>query len=481
MKVNRWFGFILSIALILSVVYPTGAFAANNRTLQDESIYDLLVDRFFNGDYKNDGDADTQNVNAFSGGDFAGVVEKVDYLVELGFTTISLGPIFSTAKYDGSEVLDYGQLETRFGTEDDFKFLTKALHDKELSVIADFPLSGVSENHIWAKDGTLPSIPAGDGIIDWDSSDDKVKEMLKEAILSFIQTYDLDGIRLTKLADFEEDYLNEVIAEIKEVNADLYVISNETSSANFDTVPNMEKIEAIKKSFVQVDPETTSLELFEDNVGTDLIQYDDLMGPRFTYDMFELRMFPPTQWKPAVAALFTVPGVPVISYGTEIAVNGEKAPESHPIANFKTDMELNEYIAGLNTLRNQSETFRNGDFEVLKNENGFVVFKRSSEEETWIVALNNTSEVASIELSEEIIGKSKRLRGLLEGDSVKQGKDDVYRIVLEREMAEIYIADEDKGFNTTYLVASILLYVFFFGFLFINWRRNRKKAKEEIN
>ena len=49
-------------------------------------------------------------------------------------------------------------------------------------------------------------------------------------------------------------------------------------------------------------------------------------------------------------------------YATEIAVNGEKAPESHPFFNFKTDMELHEWIGDLNTLRNDSEALRNGDF-----------------------------------------------------------------------------------------------------------------------
>ena len=478
MKENRWFGFIVSIVLILSIFYPTGAFAENNRTLEDESIYDLLVDRYNNGDYENDLDIDTRDMSAFSGGDFAGIVSRLQYLVDLGFTSVSLGPIFSTATYDGSEVLDYGKLEPHFGTDGDLKEMINALHEKEIGVIADFPMSGVSENHVWVKDGTLPSTPAAEGTVDWDSSDAKVKEMLKGAIISFIQAYDLDGIRLTKLADFDEDFLNEVIAEIKEVNADIYVISTEISPANFDTVPHAEKIDALRQAYVQIDPDTSQLELFEDNVGTDFIQFDELTGARFTYDMLELRMFPPTRWKLAATALFTLPGIPVMPYGSEIAVNGEGPPESHPISNFKTDMELNEYIADLNQLRNESETFRNGDLEVLQNEDGFTVFKRSSEEETWIIAINNTSEVASIEITEDIIGENKRMRGVLDGDSVKQGKDGVYRIVLEREIAEAYFVEEDKGFNWLYLSASILIFGTFFVFLFIMWRKGKKRAKE---
>ncbi|MBO1913723.1 hypothetical protein J4G37_54030, partial [Microvirga sp. 3-52] len=122
------------------------------------------------------------------------------------------------------------------------------------------------------------------------------------------------------------------------------------------------------------------LQLFEDKNETDIIQFDELTGPRFTYEMFTLRMFPPTRWKIAATALFTLPGVPMMPYGSEIAVNGQEAPESHPISNFKTDMELQEYIGDLNTLRNKSDTLRNGDFELLHNKDGFTVFKRSSDE-----------------------------------------------------------------------------------------------------
>lgn len=468
---------IASAVLLLSVLYPTGAFADSDRSLQDESIYDLLVDRFNNGNYENDENIDVKDLSAFTGGDFAGIVSRLNYIVEMGFTLISVGPVFSTATYDGNEVLDYEKLEPRFGTAKELTEMIEALEEKELGVIADFPLNGVSENHVWVKDESLASTSNGDGTVNWDTSDDKVKATLKNTIVSFAKEYDLAGIRLTQLGNFDEAFLNEVIAALKEANDELYVLSNEASTANFDSAPNVEKMEALKQAYVQVDPVTSPLSLFEDKAETDLIQFDDLVGARFTYEMFQLRMFPPTRWKLAAVPLFTLPGVPVMPYGSEIAVNGKEAPESHPIVNFKTDMELYDYISDLNTLRNQSETLRNGDFEILHNADGFTVFTRTSEEETWVIALNNTSETASLEISEEIIGDNKRLRGLLDSDMIRQSKDGKYRLVLEREVAEVYIADEDKGFNTLYLIASILIYTLFLGFLFTIWRRG-KKAKE---
>lgn len=478
---NKWFGMIISAVLLLSVIGPIGASAENDRTLEDESIYDLLVDRFNNGNLDNDDAEKDKENSSFHGGDFAGISSGIDFVKEMGFTMISIGPVFHTALYDGNEVLDYDAFDPHFGTEEEFTQMIKDVHKQDIGVIADFPLNGVSENNVLVKEGILPSIPAETGTVNFDYTDAQVLETMKEKISSFIEMYDLDGIRLTKISELAEADVNEIIAMIKELKPEIYVIANEPSTADFDTAPNLEKMEALREVFVQFDSDSSKLELINDDNDTELIQLDELIGPRFTYDMVELRMFPPTRWNIAATALLSLPGVPIMTYGTEIAVNGKEAPESHPNSNFHTDMELYDHIADLNSLRNQSEAFRNGDFELLHNEDGFLVYKLSSDEETWIVALNNTSNTSNLELSKEVVGDNKRLRGVLDQDMVKQSDDGAYRIVLNREVAEIYIADEDKGFNTPYLVASILIYVVFLTFLYLVWRKGRRTAKENKN
>lgn len=478
MKWNRWFGFVASAVLLLSVLNPLNGFAEEKRMLQDESIYDLLVDRFNNGNFENDIDVNTKEPNMFSGGDFAGLIDKIDYISEMGFTMISIGPVFSTATYDGREVLDYEKIEPHFGTEEELAEMIEAFGEKEIGVMADFPLNGVSKQHVWAKDGRLPTTQASSHTVDWDQDDQDVRAMLKEAILAFVTAYDWDGIRLTQLGDFDTDYLNELIGAIKEEKPHLYVLTTDDSTAQFDSMPNIEKGKALQQTYVEFDPDSSGLSLFSDKVETDLIQFDDLTSQRFTDQMVEKRMFPPARWQLALTALFTLPGVPVMTYETEIAVSGKEAPEIHPIVNFKTDTELYDFITDLNYLRNESEALRNGDFEMMHNENGFTVFKRSSDEETWIIALNNTSEIANLPIPKEVIGDNKRLRGVLTGDSIPKTKDENYNVVLEREVGDIFIVEDDRGFNTPYLIASILVYVLFLGFLYVVWRKGRQKAKE---
>ncbi|MFS0575443.1 alpha-amylase family glycosyl hydrolase [Sporosarcina sp. 179-K 3D1 HS] len=474
---NRWIGLLIAVLLSVSAVFPSLAGAEKARTIADESIYDLLVDRFNNGSGQNDADADAQNPQVFNGGDFAGVVDRLQHILDMGFTVISLGPVFQTATYDGNEVLDYTELEPHFGTAEEFNSMIEAIHANDLKVIADVPLNEVSANHVWVDE--LTTLPAGEGTINWDYADTAVQQAIKDAVIEFMTTYDLDGIRLTKITEIDTAYLNELIQAIKEVNPEAYVLANEETEAEFDLKPNAEEMNALRSAFVSFNADTSPIDIFSSENRTQLIQLDDLTGPRYTFDIVEARMFPPTRWKLAAAALFTMPGIPMVPYGTEIAVNGETAPASHPLMNFKTDMELKDFIADLNSLRNKSEALRTGEFEMLHNEKGFVVYKISSPNETWIVALNNSPETANTAIPEDVIGDKKVLRGLLDGDLVRQSDDGLFRVVLEREMVEIYFAGEDKGFNTPYLIASILVYVLFLGFLFSVWRKGRQKKKEE--
>lgn len=474
MRKNKWLIYVTSFLLLFSMIQPYAVHAANDKTLQDESIYDLLVDRFYNGNFNNDENIDTQDGYAFSGGDFLGITEKVDYLKELGFTLASIGPVFETALYDGNQVLSYEKFDPHFGTEEEFIQMIEILNENDIGVIVDFPLNGISDQHEWIQSEEAKTSEIEENIA-WDATDQATQEKLIEAVVSFVEKYDdLRGVRLTHLGDFDHTFLNEMITSIKAVNDQFYVFSNEQSDASFDLKPNTDKINAVKEAYVQVDPNSSALNLFEDQNEEDLIQLDELMGPRFTYEMTELRMFPPTRWKVATTALFTLPGIPLLTYESEMAVNGREAPETHPIVNFKADTELYDHIADMNKLRNQSETLRNGDFELLHNEDGFTVFTRTSDEETWLVAINNTSGTASLEIDENKIGDNKRLRGLLEGESIRQAKDGKYRLVLERELAEVYIADEDTGYNTPYLIATILIYSSFFVLLFIMIRRGKR-------
>lgn len=457
--------------LALSIAQP--GYAEKNTNFNDESIYDLLVDRFNNGLGSNDFESDAREPNNFNGGDFAGISARLQHLLDMQFTMISIGSVFKTASYDGRKVLDYKEIEPHFGTAKELVQLIDEMHSKKLKVMADFPLGGVSEDHVLASE--LPSTANGDGTINWDLTDSSTQQKITEAAVQFVKEYDFDGIRLTAIDQADRAFLNDVIAALKKQREGLYVITNTESDADFDSMPAADLSDAIKQVYVELDADSSVLDQFSNGDEGKLLQFDDLTGPRFTHEMVEKRQFPPTRWKTATVAQFMLPGVPLVPYATEIAVNGKEAPESHPFFNFKTDMELHDWIGDLNNLRNSSSTLRTGDFEMLHNQDGFTVFSRTSDDEQWIIAINNTSETQGFEIDAAKLGDKKKLRGVIGQDLIKKTKDDKYHIVVERELAEAYIIEEDTGYNTAYLVASIAVVVLFSLFLTAAVRKGRRQ------
>lgn len=472
----------MAFMLMVSIIAPLNAHAVTNKTIQDESIYDLLVDRYFNKTIDNDFEVDTRVPEAFAGGDFMGVIEKLGHIQKMGFSITSLGPIFSTDSYDGKRVVDYDTLERHFGTKEEFNALIDKAHEMNIGVITDFPIQNVSSEHIFTTDEDKSSwvIYNADGTVSWDLTNEDAQQAILDAALTFVQQYNVDGLRLTAIEGIDTKFLNLISETLKQEREDLYVLSIEPSEANFDAQVSNEQEEMYRNAFKTVDMETS--QIAKKTAGAPFIQQiDSINTKRFTADAAEENMFPPSRWKLAMATLLSIPGVPMITYGSEIAVNGERPPESHPILNLNTDEELIEYIGDIQLLRNESSALRTGTMEMLHNEAGFMIYKRSNDQETWIVVINNTSGTQSFNLNREVIGDNKELRGLFENDILRQKDSGNYRLVVDREIAEFYIVNDNKGFNKLYLTALAVAYLLFLSFIYIVWRRKGKQQENTLN
>src|SRR5690625_3794961 len=82
--------FLLCIPFLLMV---TPVFAEEDNSLQADIIYDFLVDRFNIGDHQNSEQVRLEDPEAYHGGDLSGITDKLDYIDQLGFTTIVLSSI----------------------------------------------------------------------------------------------------------------------------------------------------------------------------------------------------------------------------------------------------------------------------------------------------------------------------------------------------------------------------------------------------
>ncbi len=472
---------LLLATSLVSAVPVAHADEVSTRTIAEESIYDLLVDRFFNASGTNDFDTNTQDPTKFAGGDFEGLKDKLKFIGEMGFTIVSIGPVFATEKYDGSMPTSYSTIERHFGTSKEFKSVVKAYKEKNMSIMVDFPLNNVSPNHEWAKDPAKKDWIAStkNGQVQWDLKNKDVQDALIKSATDFVSTYDIGGVRLTNIADADTEFINAMIAALKDTKKSLYVISNEESNADFDASFSPATADIYRNIFKNVDMDSSKLmEPFTGEKPTQ-IMIDSLETHRFTFDSATENMFPPTRIKMAMGALFMMPGIPVVQYGTEIAMNGETKPDTHQSFNFKTDEELIDYIKNVQSLRNQSATLRKGDFEVLKNEDGLLVFTRTSDEEKWVIMVNNTSKTQRFDLTPAQVGEGKMLNGILNEEKVRINEKDVYPVILNREMVEVYQVKKDDGFNIPYMVALGLVWVIFIGFVVVIMKRGKVRRQEQ--
>ena len=83
-------------------------------------------------------------------GDFAGLIQKMDYLQDLGVTCLWLLPFFpSPLKDDGYDISDYLNVHPMYGTIEDFRAFLDAAHDRGLQVMIQLVVNHTSDQHPW--------------------------------------------------------------------------------------------------------------------------------------------------------------------------------------------------------------------------------------------------------------------------------------------------------------------------------------------
>jgi maltose alpha-D-glucosyltransferase / alpha-amylase len=88
--------------------------------------------------------------NADGYGDFRGLVEKLDYVKELGANAIWLLPFYpSPLKDDGYDIASYEEINPTYGTIDDFRAFLAAAHDRGIRVLTELVINHTSDQHPW--------------------------------------------------------------------------------------------------------------------------------------------------------------------------------------------------------------------------------------------------------------------------------------------------------------------------------------------
>jgi pullulanase-type alpha-1,6-glucosidase len=159
--------------------------------LTDEVFYFVLPDRFDNGDTANDqggltGDRlatglDPTDKGFYHGGDIAGLLDRLDYIQDLGTTAIWMAPLFknkpvqgtganASAGYHGYWITDFTQLDPHFGTNAELAAFVTAAHNRGIKVFFDIITNHTADvidyaggNHAYINKATSPYVDA-DGV-----------------------------------------------------------------------------------------------------------------------------------------------------------------------------------------------------------------------------------------------------------------------------------------------------------------------------
>lgn len=109
-------------------------------------------------------------------GDLRGLIERLDYLQELGVDCLWLMPIYdSPLKDDGYDISDFRKIHPTIGAVEDFQALTKAAHARGIRIIADLVISHTSDHHPWFQEARRdPRSPKRDYYV-WSDTDEKYK------------------------------------------------------------------------------------------------------------------------------------------------------------------------------------------------------------------------------------------------------------------------------------------------------------------
>lgn len=504
---------LILVPFLLFYALPVGAVEKEERKWQDETIYSLMVDRFNNGDTTNDNDVNTKDPKAYQGGDFQGIIDKLDYIKDMGFTAILLTPVFDNQPmgYHGYWITDFYKTEEHFGSMKTFKKLVKEAHKRDMKVMLDFVVNNVGPEHPFVNDpekedwfhekqpmnfnneeslqnAWLYDLP------DLNTENPEVKNYLFDAAKWWIKETDIDGYRLDTVRHVPQEFWEEFSGEVKSVKEDFYLLGevfdrdpekiaayNGTGIDGFVNVPQAEEMRSV---FQKPDTSMDRLfnfwkynETFYENpyvMGT-FIDNDDM--ERFTRMIVQEKLFPGTRWKLALTYMYTTPGIPIVYYGSEIAMDGGNDPDNRRFMNFRADKELIDYITRLGEIRQEYPALTRGDITPIYNKDGMGIFKRTYKDQTIVIAINNTSETQTIQLTKEELADNYELKGLISDDLVRSDKDGNYNVVLDREESEIYILKNKSGLNYPYLFALGTMYFLFFLFLYLVRKRGKAKNK----
>lgn len=409
--------------------------------VRDTVWYQIFPERFANGDPMLN-PADTLEWGSteptptnFFGGDFQGVIDHVDHLVDLGVNGVYFTPIFKAYSNHKYDTIDYMEIDPQFGDKQTFQKMVDVLHDHGIRIMLDavFNHSGYffpqwqdvmekGEESIYKDWFHIREFPIQTAPIpNYDTfaftpfmpklntSHPEVKEYLLEVGRYWVREFGIDGWRLDVANEVDHPFWRDFRTEVKALKPDVYILGEIWHDSmpwlqgdQFDAVMNYPFTTGAVNFFAK--DSITSTE-FKHTITNVLHMYPNsvnevsfnLLDSHDTPRILTLANNRKDRVKLLYLFLLSFTGTPCIYYGDEIGMDGTQDPGCRKCMVWekeKQDLDLFAHIQKLISLRKNHPAFGNkGSFVFVESNNdNITMYQKTYKEEHIIFSINNTDQ-----------------------------------------------------------------------------------------
>mgnify|MGYP006082477063 FL=1 len=359
-------------------------------------MYLITPDRFANGDSKNDDiksmyERPNREYNrGLHGGDIQGIINHLDYIKDLGFTTVWLNPVLENnmkkSSYHGYSTTDYYKVDPRFGTNELFRELSINAKEKGIKLVMDMIPNHCGSEHWFFKDPpmdnwfnnqsgfkqtshrreTVQDIYASeidkrehaDGwfvetMPDLNQKNQKMSKYLIQNTLWWIEYARLSGIRVDTYPYSDKDFMSDWTLAVMDEYPNFNIVGEEWSD-NPIVISYWQKDKINHDGYVSYLPTLmdfplqisfTEALLDDFSWGNGFIKPYKTLASDFLYpNPNNLLIFPDNHdmtrfftqvnndidlFKMGIVYYSTMRGIPQFYYGTEILMNSDENPGDH--------------------------------------------------------------------------------------------------------------------------------------------------------
>lgn len=406
-------------------------------------FYQIFVERFSNGDRGNDPKnlsvwGELPKAKSFFGGDLQGILDKLDYLQELGINGLYLTPIFESPSNHKYDTTDYRRIDPAFGDKALLCKLVAKAHERGIRVILDgvFNHSGYffapfqdvlknGRNSKYADWFHFLRFPQPDVEPDYrcfcispempklNTSNPELKQYLLETVAQWTSETGIDGWRLDVSDEVDHHFWRDFRSTVKKINPEAIIIGENWHNAypwligdQFDSVMNYPVTKLCIQFFAK--NEITAEEFAQDLSSIFMWNSEqansamlNLLDSHDTMRFLTWCQGDKAKLKLAALFLFSYIGIPCTYYGSEIGMEGNGDPDSRRTFDWDQshwDRGLREFYRKLISVRKNCRPLQAGGMRLWAEDDVFYLQRSDSEEKT-LTALNNTQSVKKISLT----------------------------------------------------------------------------------